>query len=171
MNAIPSVGLTLEPQTAAHAEAMFVVLSDPALYEFESEPPPSIPWLAERFRQLETRRSGDGQQHWLNWVLREAGGELIGFVQATVRRDGRAQIAYMLGSTWWGKGYASRAVAAMLAELHREYAVTHPEAVFKQDNHRSRRLLERLNFLRVDAGAPGHLDLEPDENIMARRLS
>lgn len=39
----------LEPQVAAHASEMFDVLSDPAIYEFENEPPPSEAWLVERY--------------------------------------------------------------------------------------------------------------------------
>jgi hypothetical protein len=31
---------TLEPQVVAHAEEMFLVLSDPAIYEYEGQPPP-----------------------------------------------------------------------------------------------------------------------------------
>ena len=45
MRVIETGSLTLEPQTAAHAEEMFVVLSDPATYEYENEPPPSLEWL------------------------------------------------------------------------------------------------------------------------------
>jgi hypothetical protein len=40
--------LTLEPQVAGHAEEMFVVLSDPAIYEYENEPPPSLEWALAR---------------------------------------------------------------------------------------------------------------------------
>ena len=70
--------------------------------------------LRERFAKLETRRSGDGREQWLNWVLRRRSGELIGYVQATVRGDGQAFIAYVLGSAHWGQGLASEAVAAVL---------------------------------------------------------
>ncbi|WP_255420698.1 hypothetical protein [Paucibacter sp. KBW04] len=34
--------LQLEPQTAAHAQEMFSVLSDPRIYEFENSPPSSL---------------------------------------------------------------------------------------------------------------------------------
>jgi len=52
MHVIETGSLTLEPQTAAHAEEMFAVLSDPAIYEHENEPPPSLEWLRARFAQL-----------------------------------------------------------------------------------------------------------------------
>jgi ribosomal-protein-alanine N-acetyltransferase len=60
MRVIDIGSLTLELQTAAHAEAMFVVLSDPAIYEYENEPPASLDWLRTRFAKLETRLSADG---------------------------------------------------------------------------------------------------------------
>src|SRR5438132_522309 len=56
MHVIETGSLTLEPQTAAHAEEMFAVLSDPAIYEHENEPPPTLEWLRARFAQL----VGDG---------------------------------------------------------------------------------------------------------------
>jgi len=69
---------TLEPQVEAHAAEMFLVLSDPAIYAFENEPPPSLQWLQARLRRLEARQSPDGSQRWLNWVLRLPAGGLAG---------------------------------------------------------------------------------------------
>jgi len=60
MHLIDTGSLTLEPQIAAHAEEMFVVLNDSAIYEYENEPPASLERLRERFARLETRRSPDG---------------------------------------------------------------------------------------------------------------
>ncbi|HYM82342.1 MAG TPA: hypothetical protein VEY91_13140 [Candidatus Limnocylindria bacterium] len=45
MHVIETGRLTLEPQTAAHADEMFVALRDLAIYEYENEPPPSLEWL------------------------------------------------------------------------------------------------------------------------------
>ena len=146
MRAIEAAGVTLEPQTAAHADEMFVVLSDPAIYEYENQPPPSLEWLRARFAKLESRQSPDGAQRWLNWVIRLSTSELIGYVQATVYAEHRADIAYELGSAYWGRGFAQRAVQAMLDELAARYQVREASAVFKRENHRSMRLLQRLGF-------------------------
>ena len=78
MRVLESSGLTLEPQTAAHAGEMFDVLSDPAIYEFENAPPPSRDWLRERFRRLESRRSSYVRDQWLNCVNRLPTSELAG---------------------------------------------------------------------------------------------
>ncbi len=161
----------LEPQSAGHAEEMFEVLRDPAIYEHENEPPPSLEWLRERFRKLETRRSADGTQHWLNWVIRLPTRELAGYVQATVYPDGRAAIAYELGSKFWGRGLGSDAVRAMIRVLAEDYDVRRLTAVFKQANQRSRRLLERLEFTVASAELRDEIGIEPDEDLMVRNAT
>jgi len=164
--------LTLEPQRAAHAGTMFEVLSDPAIYEHENAPPESLQWLRERFAKLETRRSGDGREQWLNWVLRRrAQGDLIGYVQATVKADGHAFIAYELGSAHWGRGLGSEAVAAMIGELLAQYGVHTALAVFKRSNRRSRRLLEVLGFAAARAEDATHRHVEADEDLMLRPIA
>jgi RimJ/RimL family protein N-acetyltransferase len=168
MRVVDAAGLTLEPQTAAHAEEMFVVLSDPAIYEHENEPPRSVSWLRERFARLESRRSTDGREQWLNWVIRLPTHELIGYVQATVHADGRAAIAYELSSAYWGRGLARQAVEAMIDELVERHGVHELTAVLKRENLRSRRLLERLGFAPASPASCAALAIEPDEALMRR---
>src|SRR5258708_10887854 len=88
--------LALEPQAAPHADEMFAVLSDPAIYEYENEPPASMEWLRERYGRLQSRRSNDGQQQWLNWVVRLRGPEPVGDVQATVFPNGVALMPHVV---------------------------------------------------------------------------
>ena len=146
MRSIATDDLRLEPQVAAHAEEMFVVLGDPAIYQYENAPPESLVWLRNRFARLESRRSADGSEAWLNWVIVLPSGELIGYLQASVYADGRAAIAYVLNSAYWGRGLARRAVQAMIVELTNHHAVKRFSAVLKRENFRSSRLLERLGF-------------------------
>jgi RimJ/RimL family protein N-acetyltransferase len=171
MRAIVGDDVTLEPQTAAHAEQMFAVLSDPAIYEYENSPPPSLEWLRERYARLESRRSADGREQWLNWVIRIPASDLVGYVQATVQPDGRAAIAYELSSAYWGRGIARRAVQAMTAELVEYYHVHTLTAVFKSDNLRSRRLLERLGFVLASAQSQAGPGVEAGEVLMQREVS
>lgn len=170
MRAVAAPGLTLEPQTAAHAEEMFAVLSDPAIYEYENEPPPSLEWLRTRFTKLESRRSPDGGEAWLNWVIRLPTGALAGYVQATVQANGCASIAYELSSAYWGRGLATRSAGAMIGELEGRYGVSDVFAVFKQANHRSMRLLERLGFSLASPGQHAERGVEPGERLMHRDL-
>jgi RimJ/RimL family protein N-acetyltransferase len=139
--------LTLEPQTAQHANAMFTVLSDPAIYEYLDEAPPaSVEALRERFQWLETRASPDGRDHWLNWVVRTPEAGPIGFVQATVHPGGSADIAFVLASGSWGRGLAFRASRVMIQELAERYGVRRLVATAARGNARSLRLLGRLGF-------------------------
>lgn len=165
MRVIETGSFVLEPQVAGHAEEMFVVLSDPAIYEYENEPPGSVEELRERFARLESRLSPDGQQQWLNWVIRMPSGELIGYVQATVFPDGRAALAYMLHSAYWGRGLASEVVRAMIGELAEQHGAQRLIAVLKLRNQRSLRLLERLGFAPV-----AHEPQEHDEIVMEREV-
>ena len=168
MRVIETSRLTLLPQTAAHANEMFVVLSDPAIYEFENEPPPSAEWLCARFTKLETRRSADGNEQWLNWVIRLRTLELVGYVQATIRREGRAVIAYELSGAFWGRGLAHEAVDAMITELFDHYGVRNFAAVLKRGNLRSIRLLERLGFILASPDEQTTYQVEPGEILMCR---
>jgi RimJ/RimL family protein N-acetyltransferase len=158
----------LEPQIAEHAEEMYVVLGDPAIYAHENEPPPSVEWLRRRFRALETRLSPDGTERWLNWVVRLPSSELIGYVQATVYPNRRAAIAYVLNSRYWGKGLATAAVERMVAELVSGYDVETLSAVLKRTNRRSMRLLERLGFSIAPEASRRELAVEADELLMVR---
>ena len=168
MRTIAAEGLTLDPQTTGHAAEMFEVLSDPAIYTYENAPPKSLEWLRTRFEKLETRRSADGREQWLNWVIRLPSSVLIGYVQATVRGDGSAGIAYELASAHWGMGLARRAVSAMMGELASHYQVTFFTAVAKRDNFRSTRLLERLGFTPGSEELRAKLRVEAGEVLMCR---
>jgi len=167
MNTLQTERLTLMPQCAMHAEAMFAVLADPAIYAHENEPPASVEWLRARFARLESRQSPDGRQRWLNWVLSEtANDSLIGFVQATVLADGAAYVAYVLGSPHWGRGLASEATAAVLDELAATHHVREFLAVLKRVNLRSLRLLERHGFAPATPAALAAHPVESDELLM-----
>jgi len=170
MRVIEAGSLTLEPQTAAHAEEMFAVLSDPAIYEYENQPPPSLEWLRVRFTKLESRLSASGEEQWLNWVIRLPTSELIGYVQATVHPDDRAAVAYELSSAYWGRGLARQAVEAMIAELVEHYRVHSLSSVLKRGNLRSMRLLERLGFSPASSEQHVKHRVEPDELMMLREI-
>jgi [ribosomal protein S5]-alanine N-acetyltransferase len=168
MRTLEAAGLTLEPQTAAHAGEMFAVLSDPAIYAHENEPPRSLDWLRTRFARLESRASADGREQWLNWVARLPTSELAGYVQATVREDGSAIVAYEFASAHWGRGLAFSATQAMIGELVARYGVRTLFAVAKRTNVRSHRLLERLGFAPADPAHHPPLGVLADEVLMWR---
>ena len=162
--------LQLEPLQAAHADAMFEVLSDPAIYEFENAPPPSREWLRARYQRLAQGGPADGRERWLNWVIRLPDGALAGYVQATVFPGGQALVAYELNSRHWRRGLGSAALARMLAMLCETHGVHTALAQLKAANHRSLGLLRKLGFTAADAALLKTFPPDPDELLMQRRL-
>jgi ribosomal-protein-alanine N-acetyltransferase len=170
MNTLTAGSLRLEPQLASHATPMFELLCDPAIYEFGNAPPASESALRRRFELLETRRSADGSQQWLNWVVRLPSGELAGYVQATVHEPARAYVAYELASRFWRRGIATQALQALLRELASTYAVRDAFAVLLTGNFRSAGLLRKLGFVPLDAAALLVFEHDVDETVMHRSL-
>lgn len=108
--------LRLDPLRVADAAAMAEVLADPALYEVIGGEPPTEDELTALYRRQVAGRSADGTEEWHNWVVR-VDGRPVGYVQATVHAGGRAEVAWVVGTAYQGRGHATAAARAMLAEL------------------------------------------------------
>ena len=142
--------LRCETVTAAHADAMYPVLSDPRIYEYlPDQPPASVEALRRRYELLSRGTSPDGSEHWLNWMLflRESG-EPIGFVQATVR-PASCSFAYVLNPRHWRKGYATEACTAVVSNLFERYGVASVRAEVNARNEASLALVRGLGFASV----------------------
>ncbi|MFE2532402.1 GNAT family N-acetyltransferase [Streptomyces sp. NPDC059371] len=114
--------LDLLPLRAGHAEEMAGVLSDPALHTFIGGEPDTPAALRARYERL-VAGSPDPGVLWCNWVLRErAAGCLVGTVQATVS-DGTAEVAWVVGTPWQGRGYAVEAARALVRHVVRTFPV------------------------------------------------
>lgn len=99
------------------------VLSDPALHTFIGGAPDTPGALRARYERL-AAGSPDPGVLWLNWVLRErATGSLVGTVQATVT-GGTAEVAWVVGTPWQGRGYAVEAARSLVRQLVRTYPLT-----------------------------------------------
>lgn len=120
------------PLRVEHADEMAAVLADPALHTFIGGSPHSPEALRMRYERL-VAGSPDPAVSWCNWVLgRRADARLVGTVQATVTGP-VAEIAWVIGVRWQGRGYASEAARALVAllgrrpSLHTVLAHIHPE--------------------------------------------
>jgi len=123
--------LALLPLQVEYAEEMAGVLAAPELYTFTGGEPPKAEELAARYgRQV----AGPGQpgEYWLNWVMSSLQDDaLVGYVQATVT-DVEAEIAWVVGTAWQGRGYAKEAAVGLVTwlEAHgvrRIVAHVHPD--------------------------------------------
>lgn len=146
--ALQTPNLVLEPLTPAHADEIFPHLQDAALYTYvPQDPPPDLDRVRARYARLEHGRSADGQDLWLNWVVK-ANGRAAGTVQATVMPNGTALIAYERYAPFAHKGVAAEAVDAMIAHLKDKLETTIVHALVDTRNVPSIRLLECLGFER-----------------------
>jgi ribosomal-protein-alanine N-acetyltransferase len=165
MQAITTARLVLEPLTVGHANDMFELLSDSALYRYLDYPTPaSLEHLRSVYSRLEGGKSPDGSQLWLNWVVRLHGHIPLGYVQATVA-DQTAWVAYVLSRKHWGCGYAEEATRAMLEHLASFYGVVRYQASVESENQRSIRLLERLAFHTATAAEQEGHDFSKTERL------
>jgi RimJ/RimL family protein N-acetyltransferase len=105
----------LRPEDAAE---MVEVLADPSQYVFIGGQPPTLDELETRYRSWD-EGSPRSSESWCNWIVRlHAGGEAIGHVQATVVEDrASADIAWVIGPQWQGRGYATEAARALVEWL------------------------------------------------------
>ncbi|HEY7340626.1 MAG TPA: GNAT family protein [Ktedonobacterales bacterium] len=143
--------LLLEPLVVGHATLLFEALHSSDLYTYiPQDPPSSLEALKTRYAALSSRRSPDGQEVWLNWALRQREtGAYVGTVQATVRADHTALLAYMIFVPFWRQGYAREGCARVLAHLFEDYHVSRVAAEIDTRNIASIRLIEALGFTRV----------------------
>lgn len=133
--AITTGRLDLLPLQVEHAEEMAAVLSDPALHTFTGGTPDAPQALRSRYQRM-TAGSPDPAVSWLNWVIRlRAEGCLTGTVQATISPSGRgliAEIAWVVGTPWQGRGIATEAANGLVDWLSQQPIQTlvahiHPE--------------------------------------------
>jgi ribosomal-protein-alanine N-acetyltransferase len=143
--------LTLEPITAAHADALYPSLQDERLYTFiPQDPPQSLRELAARYQRLSTRLSPDGHEAWLNWAMRlNATSDYAGTLQATVYPNATALLAYMCFEPFQRQGFAKEGCQRVLDLLAGDYGVRLVAAEIDTRNRASISLIESLEFSRV----------------------
>ncbi len=88
-------------------------------------------------------------------------GQVAGHI-AAYQRDGLREIGYWLGQEFWGKGIATRALAAfLLLETHRPLY-----AHVARNNPASRRVLEKCGFIFIGENCANPWDGQPVEEMI-----
>ncbi len=140
--------LLLEPINAWHGEPMFAGLKDPQLYIYTSdEPPSSVRALSHRYEALESRRSPERDELWLNWAVLDRTKGYAGYMQATVKSDSTSLAAWRIFTPFQRGGIAWEAAQAMLDHLA-GIGVSEAIAFIDTRNAASIRLAEKLGFTR-----------------------
>ncbi len=115
--------LELTPLRIDDAQEMAGVLDDHRLHEFIGGRPASAAELRDRYRRWIAGPGAPGRL-WLNWIVRQRGDHVaVGTMQATIGLvDDRlwvADVAWVIGVRWQGRGFASEAARAMVDWLIR----------------------------------------------------
>ena len=154
--AIRTPRLRLEPLRVEDADEMVGVLADPDLYVFIGGAPPDLDDLRGRYAAQAVGHSPDGSAGWLNWTVRLAvDGRAIGFVQATVTDRGRtADLAWLIGVPWQGRGFATEAANAAFHALSAT-SVEIVTAHVRDDHVASAGVARRIGLHRTDTVEDG----------------
>jgi RimJ/RimL family protein N-acetyltransferase len=163
--------LLIEPLRADHAAGLFGPLSDPRVYEsIGGAPPASVAVLADRFaRMISGPPPHRTDEQWLNYAVRlRVDDTLIGTLQADISHE-RAEVAYLFGPAYWGRGYAKEAMAAFHEELGRNWGVREFWATTSPGNSRSIRLLGSLGYTERFDSWPALASYDPGDRVFAHR--
>jgi RimJ/RimL family protein N-acetyltransferase len=129
----------------------------PILYEHQADP------QAAAMAAYPSKSLTDFMAHWAairsdpTNITRaiEADGIVVGNILSWIDDDHR-DVGYWIGREWWGRGYASRALALLLEEIAERPLFAH----VVDANIGSQRVLERCGFVRAGSTeADGLLEL------------
>ncbi|HEX8383992.1 MAG TPA: GNAT family protein [Sphingomonas sp.] len=136
--------LLFRPQRIDDAAALFDVYGDVDLMRFWSSAPHGS--VAETIVYL---TPGARSSDWRGWAITMGGSDrAIGTVAAGRRREGVAELGYMLARAYWGRGIAREAVTRLLDLLFLEERHRRVFADIDPGNAPSTRLVEALGFRR-----------------------
>lgn len=128
--------IVAQPLRPDHAPLLFRYLTEPELYTFlPDEPPTSVEGLRRELQRL-CAGSPSGRERWLNWIMVD-GPQAVGTLQATIRERHSASIAYVVFRPFWGRGYATAGVRWLLRELFTVHDVETVAAEVDARNARS----------------------------------
>jgi RimJ/RimL family protein N-acetyltransferase len=108
--------LDLLPLRVEHAEEMAGVLSAPALHTFIGGAPLKRAELRARYERLVARSPHPDVSGCKRVLPLRAEARLVGTVQATVRGES-AEIAWVVGTGWQGRGFAREAARGLVGLL------------------------------------------------------
>jgi len=156
--------LVLEPLEPRHATEMVRVLDDVELHRYVGGEPLALEELRQRYEHQARGWSADRSQRWLNWVVRLRSGEAAGYVQATVTvESGEADVAWVIGSRFQGRGYSREAAAAMVSWLRRQ-EVTEVTAHIHPDNTASNGVARAIGLAPTPVLVDGEVRWQSDRS-------
>lgn len=142
--------LILRPLRASDAGPISLHCGDARVARMTAAiPHPYPPGAAQAFIEgtLKGRRA---EEVWAIDATPSDGEEMIG---AIGYQPGAEALGYWIGPPWWGSGYASEAVAALVAHLFATRGLDHIETMVLADNAASAAVLAKAGFTETGAGS------------------
>lgn len=139
--------LDLRPVTVNDANEMVAIFADRQLYAFTGGEPSTLEALRSAFARLADARSASATAQ-LNWVMRHrVEDKAIGMLQAIFTGGGQAaEIAWVVGVAWQGRGLAMEATRAVVAWLDAQ-GVRTITAWIRPDHHASAAVARRAGLM------------------------
>ncbi len=151
MIALTTDRLRLDPVRIENARALWAVLQQPSLREFQDIPRTSFEEFERQVRARPTSLAGRlvGRFEWL--ILERSSMAAAGWVSLRVhdRSPGSGEIGYSLLEAFRGRGYATEALRGVLDETFRQSELNELHAACVPANLRSRAVLDRVGFREV----------------------
>jgi ribosomal-protein-alanine N-acetyltransferase len=139
--------LTLRPLAPSDTDAIFTMMSDPQTMRFWDWPAFTERETVAEIVAAQIADMREGRA--LYWaVALSPDGPAIGSCDFSEidRHHRRAEVGFLFSRDHWGNGYASEAMAAIVARAFDRLELRRLWARFHTRNEASRRLLERLGF-------------------------
>ena len=139
--------LRLVPALAENSYELFLLLNDQRLHDHIGGTPQGETEVADRLRRGSERRSADGHEVILDWIVRLVPlGEAIGEVTAVVTDDGRAELTWVIGRRWQRHGFAIEATQAAVSLLEAHAGVRCLQAGIPTRHRAAQRVAEHLGM-------------------------
>jgi len=135
--------LALEPLAPSHADALYALYQDPAVSRFLITRPCS----REEFPEIHNRALAFSESHGMWAVLPKGARTLIGRVGFfAFGETGRPELAFLLASSAWGRGYATEACEAALHHALSVHPWAEVVAVVRPANTAAIHVVQKLGF-------------------------
>lgn len=161
--------LHFEPLRPADLDELATVLLHPAVYEHIEG---TLPSTREFKLRLQRAIAGPGEatndERWLNYLVRDTTGAMVGRLEATVHH-GLAEVAFLFGPQYWGRGFATAGLRWLHEELARSIAITEFWATTTLANVRSQKLLQRCGYEQTEAPPHPLYSYDPGALVFRKR--
>ena len=151
------------------AEGLHDALTGPEVSRYLGGP--DVGDLDDVRRRIERVLAGpdDPDQTWVNLTLREVDGTVVGRLEATVN-PGWAEVAWVLGASWWGRGYGTEGAVWLSGYLEDVFGIRELWGTVHPDNAASIALMRRLGMTQqAEPYARALQSWDPGDLVYARR--